>query len=134
MSVNKVTLLGHLGNKPDVKTVGDTQVATFSLATNEEWKDKQGVKQSRVEWHRIVAWGKKAEICGKYLDKGKQVYIEGKLATRDWEDKEGVKRYTTEIIADNVQFVGPSDGARRDAPPPSGPPGAGGSQMDETPL
>jgi len=105
--VNKVIVLGRLGADPEVKNItsGNT-VCSFSLATSESWNDKQGQKQERTEWHRIVVWGKLAEICGKYLAKGRQAFVEGKLQTRSWEDQQGVKKYTTEIVANNVQFIG----------------------------
>ncbi|MGH9426527.1 MAG: single-stranded DNA-binding protein, partial [Terriglobia bacterium] len=95
-SVNKVILVGRLGKDPELKyTQGGTPVVKFSLATDETWKDQSGEKQQRTEWHNVVAWRKLAEICGQYLNKGKLVYIEGKLQTRSWDDKEGHKRYTT---------------------------------------
>lgn len=107
MSLNKATLIGNLGNDPDVKkTPNGNSVATFSLATNERWTDKSGEKKEHVEWHRVVVWGKLADIVGQYCKKGKQVYVEGKIRTRSWEDKDKVKRYTTEINADTVQFLG----------------------------
>lgn len=107
MALNKVMVIGNLGNDPDVRhTPGGAAVANFSVATNESWTDKEGKKNERVEWHRIVVWGKLAEICGQYLAKGKQVYVEGRLQTRSWDDKDGVKRYTTEIVASQVQFLG----------------------------
>ena len=106
MSVNKVMLLGHLGQDPDVRyNPSGTPVCNFSLATNEYWVDKEDQKQKRTEWHRIVVWGKMGENCGRYLAKGRQVFVEGRLETRSWEDKEGQKRYTTEIVARNVQFI-----------------------------
>ena len=105
--VNKVILIGNLGNDPDLRyTPSGVAVANFSIATSERWNDKDGKPQERTEWHRIVAWRKLAEIAGEYLKKGKQVYVEGKLQTRSWEDKEGAKRYTTEIVADNIQMLG----------------------------
>ncbi len=106
-SVNKVILVGRLGKDPEVKyTQGGTAVARFSLATDEVWKDQSGEKQQKTEWHNIVAWNKLAEICGQYLSKGRLVYIEGRLQTRNWEDKEGNKRTTTEIRADNMVMLG----------------------------
>lgn len=106
-SVNKVILVGHLGSDPEIRyTQNGGAVSSFSLATNENWVDKSGQKQERTEWHRVVVWGKLAEICGQYLKKGRQAYIEGRLQTRDWNDKDGHKRYTTEIIAQTVQFLG----------------------------
>lgn len=113
-SVNKVILLGNLGKDPEVRyTTGGQAVANFSLATNESWTDKQGVKQDRSEWHKIVVWGKTAELAGEYLKKGSPVYIEGRLQTREWADKEGKKNYSTEIFGDKMVFVGggKSDGA-----------------------
>lgn len=111
--INKVILVGRLGQEPEVKTVSPSQTVTrFSVATSESWMDKTGNRQERTEWHRIVAWGKLAEICGKFLQKGKQVYVEGRLQTRQWEDNQGQKRYTTEIVANTVQFLG-SAGAER---------------------
>ena len=105
--INKVILVGRLGNDPEVRYTQDgSAVASFSLATSDEWKDKEtGDKKERTEWHRIVAWRKLGEICGEYLSKGRQVYVEGKLQTRSWE-KDGVTRYTTEIVASDVQFLG----------------------------
>jgi single-strand DNA-binding protein len=105
--VNKVILIGNLGGDPELRTTpSGTSVATFTLATNESWTGKDGVKQEKTEWHRIVAWGKLAEICGQYLSKGRQVYIEGRLTTRSWEDKQGVQRKTTEVIARDMQMLG----------------------------
>jgi single-strand DNA-binding protein len=105
--VNKVLLIGRLGNDPEVRyTTNGGAVANFNLATNESWTDKNGQKQERTEWHRVVIWGKMAELCGQYLSKGRQAYVEGRLQTREWNDKEGNKRYTTEIIAQSVQFLG----------------------------
>lgn len=107
--VNKVILIGNLGADPEVRyTSSGGAVGNFSLATNESWTDKNGQKQERTEWHRIVVWGKTAENCGQYLSKGRQVYIEGRLQTRDWMDKEGNKRYTTEVVAQSVRFLGGS--------------------------
>jgi len=105
--VNKVILIGNLGGDPELRTTpGGTSVATFTLATNETWNDKDGQRQERTEWHRIVAWGRLAEICGQYLSKGRQVYIEGRLQTRSWEDKQGNQRKTTEVIAREMQMLG----------------------------
>jgi len=107
MSVNKVILVGRLGADPELKTLGSGQnVANFTLATGENWVDRDGNKQERTEWHRIVVWGKLAEVCRNHLSKGRQVFVEGKLQTRSWEDQQGQKRYTTEIVANNVQFLG----------------------------
>ncbi len=104
--INKVLLIGNLGSDPQMRyTPNGTAVANFSLATNESYTDKDGNRQEQTEWHRIVAWAKLAEICGQYLTKGKQVYVEGKLRTRSWE-QDGVKRYTTEVVAQNIQMLG----------------------------
>jgi single-strand DNA-binding protein len=106
--INKVILIGNLGSDPEVRyTPSGVAVAQFNIATSEEWKDKDsGEKRERTEWHRIVAWRRLGEICGEYLSKGQQVYVEGRIQTNTWEDKEGNKRYTTEIIANTVQFLG----------------------------
>ena len=107
MSVNKVILVGRLGADPELKTLSSGQsVANFNIATSENWVDRDGQKQERTEWHRIVVWGKLAEVCRQHLGKGRQVYIDGKLQTRTWEDQQGQKRYTTEIVASTVQFLG----------------------------
>ena len=106
-SVNKVILVGRLGKDPEIRsTPGGTSVAKFSLATDDRYTDKNGEKQERTEWHNITAWGKLAEICGQYLKKGKLIYIEGKIRTDSWDDKEtGQKRYRTEIVADTMQML-----------------------------
>lgn len=107
--VNKVILVGRLGSDPELKyTQGGQAIARFSIATSEQWKDKNsGQMQEKTEWHRIVVWGKMAEICGQHLSKGRQVYIEGKLQTRSWEDQQsGQKKYSTEVVAGTVQFLG----------------------------
>jgi single-strand DNA-binding protein len=110
--VNKVIIVGRLGADPEVKTVSNGNTVTrLSVATSENWNDKDGQKQERTEWHRVVVWGKLAELCGKYLSKGRQVYLEGRLQTRSWEDQQGQKRYTTEIVANTVQFLGGGAGA-----------------------
>src|SRR2546423_1952161 len=107
MSVNKVILVGRLGQNPEVRyTPSGAAVANFSVATNESWVDKQGQKQERTEWHRVVVWGKLAELCGQYLTKGRQAYVEGRLQTRQWQDKDGQTKYTTEVQAQTVQFLG----------------------------
>lgn len=107
MSVNKVILLGNLGKDPEVRymTSGEA-ITTITLATSENWKDKSGEKQEKTEWHRVVFFGKLAEIAGEYLKKGRQVYVEGKLQTRKWQDKEGQDRYTTEIVAKEMTLLG----------------------------
>ena len=113
-SVNKAILLGNLGGDPELRyTPSGSAVANFTLATREQWTGKDGEKEERTEWHRIVAWGRLGEICGEYLHKGKQVYIEGRIQTRSWEDRDGNKRYTTEIVAQTMQMLGsPSKGGR----------------------
>lgn len=130
-SVNKAIVVGNLGRDPEIRyTQNNTPVATFSIATTDQWSDRNGEKQERTEWHRIVAWGRLAEICSQYLQKGKQVYVEGRLQTREWEDKDGNKRYTTEIVAQTMQMLGrPGDGPARDpdaAPRPPRPAQGGG--------
>src|SRR5438874_12092836 len=152
--VNKVILVGNLGKDPEVRyTPGGQAVANFNIATNENWTDKSGQKQERTEWHRIVVWGKQAELCGEYLSKGRQVYLEGRLQTREWNNKEGAKQYTTAVVANQVGFLsggergqgrGSSRGAAAGAgaggddfgqPPPqfdeSPGPGAGGGKAED---
>ena len=121
--VNKVILVGRLGRDPELRYTPDgTAVANFSVATSDEWKDRNtGEKRERTEWHRIVAWRRLAEICGEYLSKGREVYIEGSLQTREWTDKEGQKRYTTEILARDMQMLGPKPGGPGGAPAAAGP-------------
>lgn len=124
--VNKVILLGNLGRDPEVRTTASGQVvASLTLATSRHWKDKSGQKQEQTEWHNLVAWGKTAEICGQYLSKGSKVYIEGRLQTRSWDDKNsGEKKYRTEIVVDHLTMLGDKREAGEDrAPAPrSGPP------------
>ncbi|NCN42577.1 single-stranded DNA-binding protein [bacterium] len=145
--INKVIIVGNLGKDPEIRhTPSGQAVANFSIATSESWNDKDGQKQERTEWHRIVVWGKLAELCGKYLSKGRQCYLEGKLQTRAWDDKDGNKKYTTEVIANTVQFLGGAagagTGASRDSfgggedpfgPPPSFDQGPSG-QSDDIPF
>ena len=135
-SVNKVILIGNLGRDPELRFTRDGQgVANFTLATNERWRDKDGQNQERTEWHRIVVWGKTAENCAQYLQKGRSCYIEGRIQSREWEDKEGNKRQTTEIVAQNVTFLGgrgeggggggrPGAGTQDARPPEPGPDGS----------
>ncbi|MBW1897356.1 MAG: single-stranded DNA-binding protein [Deltaproteobacteria bacterium] len=105
--VNKVILIGRLGRDPEVRyTPSGVAVANFTIATSEQWTNKDGEKEERAEWHKIVAWKRLGEICGEYLHKGSQVYIEGKLQTKAWEDRDGNKRYTTEVIAYTMQMLG----------------------------
>ena len=121
--VNKVILIGNLGRDPEIRYTRDgTAVANLNVATTDSWKDAQGERQERTEWHRVVAWDKLAEIAKEYLSKGRQVYIEGRLQTRSWEDKDGNKRYTTEVRADQmVMLGGRGDGPRDAGPGPRGP-------------
>lgn len=107
MSVNKVILLGRLGQDPELRQTGTGKpVCKLSMATSEKWNDQFGQKQERTEWHAVIVWGKLAELCNQYLQKGRECFVEGRLQTRQWEDKEGMKRYTTEVVATTVQFIG----------------------------
>jgi single-strand DNA-binding protein len=120
-SVNKVILIGNLGRDPETRYMPDGGAITnISVATTDVWKDKSGEKQEKTEWHRVAFFGKLAEIAGEYLKKGSQVYVEGRLQTRKWQDKEGVDKYTTEIVADRMQMLGSRQGmgggADREAP------------------
>ena len=109
--LNKAMIIGNLGADPEVRhTQSGSAVANLSVATNEKWTDKSGQKQERTEWHKVTVWGKQAESCEKYLTKGRRVYVEGRIQTRDWEDKDGNKRYTTEIVAHTVTFLGGDSG------------------------
>jgi len=115
-SVNKVILVGNLGRDAELRyTPGGAAVATLNLATTEVWNDKGGQRQEKTEWHRIVLWGKQAESLQEYLTKGKQIYVEGRLQTRQWDDKDGNKRYTTEIKADRITLLGGGGGGGRGA-------------------
>ena len=106
-SVNKVILLGNLGRDPETRyTTGGDAVTNLNIATSEQWKDKSGEKQERTEWHRVVLFGRQAEIAGEYLKKGRSVYIEGRLQTRKYTDKDGVEKYSTEIVGDRMQLIG----------------------------
>ncbi len=110
-SVNKVILIGNLGRDPEVRfTANGRAVAKFSIATSEMWNDAEGTRQERTEWHNIVVWGKQAESCGQYLQKGRQVYIEGSIRYRQYDDKDGNKKYITEVNAQRVQFLGGGGG------------------------
>ena len=140
--INKAILIGNLGNDPDIRyTASGTAIANISLATAESWRDKNsGEQQERTEWHRIVFFGRLAEIVGEYLRKGSQIYVEGRIQTRKWQDKEGNDRYTTEVVANEMQMLGgrgqaqaamnpagqsPAPEARNNAPPPDKPAAAG---------
>lgn len=126
-SVNKVILIGNLGRDPETKyTTGGDAVANLSIATTEAWKDKSGAKQEKTEWHRVVLFGRQAEVAGEYLKKGRSVYIEGRLQTRKYTDKEGVEKYSTEIVCDRMQMLGgdkPEREERQEARPASKPAG-----------
>lgn len=116
--VNKVILIGNLGKDPEVKYLeSKVPVANFTLATNSTWKDKDGSKKEHTEWHNIVLWRGLAEVAEKYLHKGDKVYIEGKLRTRSWSDKDNVKRYTTEVIAENMTMLSEKRDGNSDSPP-----------------
>src|SRR5439155_7258766 len=105
--VNKVILVGNLGANPEMRfTQGGQAVANLRIATTERWTDKGGQRQEATEWHRVVVWGKQAEIVGQYLTKGRQVYVEGRIRTRQWQDQSGQKRFSTEVVAQNVQMLG----------------------------
>ena len=133
-SVNKVILIGNLGRDPEVKyTQNGTAVANLSVATNEVWTDKSGQKQERTEWHRVVVWGKQAQVLAEHLAKGKQIYVEGSLQTRSWDDRDGNKRYTTEVRAVRVLMLGRAEGTRvePEAPGPETGPEAVGPEMNE---
>jgi len=126
--VNKVILVGNLGRDPEVRSTPSGQsVATFTLATSRKWTDRDGNRQEQTEWHRIVCWGRQAEIAGQYLTKGKQIYVEGRLQTSSWDDKQtGEKRYKTEIICDNFQMLGRRDDSRSTGSYNAGPSGSSG--------
>lgn len=134
-SVNKVILVGNLGRDAELRyTPGGAAVATLNLATTEVWNDKQNQRQEKTEWHRVILWGKQAETLQEYLTKGKQIYVEGRLQTRQWDDKEGNKRYTTEIKADRITLLGGGRGGGgmdRSAGPPIS---AGGGGVEEPPM
>jgi len=134
-SVNKVILVGNLGRDAELRfTAGGAAVSTLNLATTEVWNDKQGQKQEKTEWHRIVLWGKQAESLQEYLVKGKQIYVEGRLQTRQWDDKEGNKRYTTEIKADRITLLGGGGGGRSVAADRAGSAAGGGGKLDESSM
>jgi single-strand DNA-binding protein len=126
--LNKVILIGNLGRDPEVRSTPSGQpVASFTLATNRRWKDKAGQRQEQTEWHNIVVWGRQAEVAGQYLTKGKQIYVEGRLQTRSWDDKQsGEKRYRTEIVCENFQMLG-----QRGGPEIEGSGGGGGGSYDD---
>ena len=135
--LKKVMLIGNLGRDPEVRSTPSGQaVASFTLATSRRWKDKSGQRQEQTEWHNIVVWGKQAEIAGQYLTKGKQIYVEGRIQTKSWEDRQsGEKKYSTEIICDNFQMLGGRggdvEGGGASAGGPSYGGGGGGASYDE---
>ena len=126
-SVNKAIIVGNLGRDPELRHTGSgTPVCEFPIATSERYQDKGGEWQERTEWHRIVVWGKQGENCAKYLEKGRSVYVEGQIKTREWQDKDGHKRYTTEIKAHAVQFLSGRDGGQSGRSSQGPPPDASG--------
>lgn len=130
--VNKVILIGNLGADPEVRyTPSGTKVTSFRIATTEKWTGKDGNKQERTEWHNIVTYAKLADVCGEYLSKGKQVYIEGRLQTRSWEDRDGQKRYMTEIIASDMKMLGGRGPGKGAEPAPAGGGGYSGPAPDD---
>lgn len=132
-SLNRATLIGRLGQDPEVRyTQSNTAVANFSLATNERYKDRNGEFQEKTEWHRIVAWGRTAEICQEYLKKGSLVYIEGPIETREWEGKDGQKRYTTEIKALTMQMLDSRGDMPQGSPSKPGNQSAASVEIDES--
>jgi len=130
MAVNKAILIGNLGRDPEVRYLPSGQAkATFTVATSESYTDRQGAKQDRTDWHNIVVWGKQAELCGQYLKKGRQVYIEGRISNRSYEAKDGSgKRYITEIVAQRVQFLGGRQGGGMEETPEAAGGGAGAGE------
>jgi len=139
--VNKVILIGNLGANPELRyTPGGQAVANLRIATTERWTDKAGQRQEATEWHRVVLWGKQAEVAGQYLVKGRQVYIEGRIRTRQWQDQQGQKRFSTEIVAQSMQLIGgrsdrPADEAPATVPPEeAAAPDFGGGPDDDIPF
>ena len=129
-SVNKVILIGNLGADPELRYTpnGNRAVCSLRIATSDVFKDKAGQNQERTEWHRVTVWGDQAENCNKYLTKGRSVYVEGRLQTRQWDDKDGNKRYSTDVVADRVKFLGGGPGGGAGAGAGGGAPGAGGGK------
>jgi len=136
MSVNKAILIGRLGRDPEVRYLPSGQaMAKFSVATSESYTDRNQTKQERTDWHNIVVWGKQAELCGQYLKKGREVYIEGRISTRSYEAKDGSgKRYTTDIVAQRVQFLGGRPGGAGSEEPPESSGGSGGGGESPPPM
>ena len=135
-SINKVTLIGNLGKDPELRyTSSGVAVASFTLATNESWKDQDGNVQERTQWHSLVAWRKLAEICGEYLKKGSKVYIEGRLQYRNYDDKNGVKRYVTEIVIDEMLMLDSKGSSQQQSSEPaSGQPQETPEKADDLPF
>ena len=134
-SVNKVILVGNLGRDAELRyTPGGAAVATLNLATTEVWNDKQNQRQEKTEWHRVILWGKPAESLQEYLTKGKQIYVEGRLQTRQWDDKDGNKRYTTEIKADRITLLGGGGGRSGGGMDRGGAQASGGGMDDHAPM
>jgi len=132
MGVNKTILVGRLGSDPELRyTPAGTAVVTVNIATNEVWYDKEKVKQERVEWHRLVFWRRNAEVVAEYAPKGREIYVEGRLQTRSWEDKDGVKRWTTEVIVRDLQLLGSGNGDSNRADKQTGDPGVADSPAEE---
>jgi single-strand DNA-binding protein len=135
--INKVILVGNLGRDPEIRsTPSGRPVANFSLATNRRWRDQEGNRRDETEWHNIVCWGRQAEIAGQYLTKGKQIYVEGRLQTRSWEDRQsGEKKYRTEIVCENFQMLGQrgdvDTGSGRPSAPYEGPTDQGPAPEDD---
>ena len=136
--INKVMLIGNLGAKPELKyTQSQQAVATISVATSRSWRDSQGNKKEDTQWHRVVVWGKLAEQVARYLDKGRQVYVEGRLQTRSWVNAQGNKQYTTEVVASQVQFLGSAtkpQQAETEVPAPAQDPALEGLPVEELPF
>lgn len=138
--VNKVILVGNLGADPEMRyTASGTAVATLSVATNRRWKDRDGNMQDETEWHRVVVWAQAAEFCGNYLKSGSKIYVEGRISSREWEDQQGNKKYTTEIIANQIQNLSPRDNSgggqgHGNYPPPPEPPGGAMGTGDDVPF
>ncbi|MDH3891818.1 MAG: single-stranded DNA-binding protein [candidate division Zixibacteria bacterium] len=139
MSVNKAILIGRLGKDPELRyTQSGRAVASFSVATNERWKGQDGQKQESTTWHNIVAWGKQAEVIKEYLSKGREIYIEGRIENRSYDDKEGNKKYISEVVVQNFQFIGgrgdSGGGSDPSGPPDSAPPPPSGAASDDDDL
>lgn len=138
MSVNKVILVGHLGQEPELRATGSgTPVCNMRVATNHSYTDKEGKRQEQTNWHRVVTWGKQGENCNAHLSKGRQVYVEGRIQTRAWDDKEGNKRYTTEVVSHRVVFLGGragEGGPPEMSPPPPTEPARAAARDDDIPF